>query len=567
MPKLIVALICAVVLTGCETAESPALTRDSDTKPDDSPAAAEEAATHIGAESLRAHIAHLASDEFGGRSPASAGDVAARRYLAEQLETLGFSPGAADGGWEQAFDLVGITAAVPQTWVFQSDDGPVEFAHWDEFIAGSGVQAEAAAIEDAEVVFVGYGIQAPEHGWDDFKGQDLSGKVLLMLNNDPDWSPDLFAGERRLYYGRWTYKFESAARQGALGAIIIHTDPSAGYPWQVPQTSWTGEQFELPAEDEPRLQIKGWLTEAAAARLAAAAGDDLGRLIESARSRDFQPVNLGLTTSLKLSNEIKRVQTANVLGLLPGSDEDLRDEVLIYSAHYDHLGIGAPNAEGDVIYNGALDNAAGVSQVLAIAEAFTKLPAPPRRSVLVAFVGAEEQGSLGSKYYASHPTFPPGRIAANINYDGGNIWGRTRDLTFIGFGKSSLDGIVERIAGQQGRIVKPDQFPDRGYYYRSDQFSFAKIGIPALYIDTGTDFIDRPPKWGTQQIEAFEANHYHQPSDEFDPGWNFEGMIEDARLGFLTGLTIGNSEQMPHWVPGDEFEAVRQQAIRDLTEG
>jgi len=259
---------------------------------------------------------------------------------------------------------------------------------------------------------------------------------------------------------------------------------------------------------------------------------------------------------------IRRVQSANVLGLIEGSDPELRDEAVIFTAHHDHLGIGKPNEAGDAIYNGAMDNAAGVAQVMAIARAIKALPEAPRRSVLVALVGAEEQGLLGSEWYAQHPTFPPGRIAANINYDGGNIWGHTHDVTIIGLGKSSIDELVERIAGEQGRVVKPDQFSDRGYFYRSDQFNFAKIGVPALYLDTGVDFVDRPPEWGREQQDHYTDVNYHQPSDEYDPGWNLEGMVDDALLGYWTGLAIANADAMPSWNPGDEFEAARKQALQ-----
>ncbi|HEX9671363.1 MAG TPA: M20/M25/M40 family metallo-hydrolase, partial [Thermoanaerobaculia bacterium] len=445
---------------------------------------------------------------------------------------------------------------------FQNEAGQtVTFDWWESYIAASGVQREQAGFADAEVVFVGYGITAPEEEWDDYGGADLAGKVLLMLNDDPDWDPELFGGERKLYYGRWTYKYESAARQGAAGAIIIHTTPSAGYPWQVVQTSWSGEQFELPAEGEPRVQVAAWATEDASRALAKLGGKDLDALREQARSRDFRPVPLGVTTSLSFPNKISRVQTANVGGLLRGGDAALADEVVVYSAHHDHLGIGEPDASGDRIYNGALDNAAGTAQVLAIAKAFKALPEPPRRSVLFLFVAAEEQGLLGSEYYAKHPTFPPGKLAANINYDGGNIWGRATEVAFIGYGKSDLDKVVERYAAGQDRTVVGDQFPDRGFYYRSDQFNFAKIGVPAVYLDTGTKFRGKPPEWGKQQIEAWEAVHYHQPSDELTPEWSFDGMVEDTMLGFFVGLDIAQSDKLPAWNAGDEFEAARKAAL------
>ncbi len=551
-------MLCAVsACTRQESTPAPAAPKQTSAVTE----AARTAAQHITADYLREQITTFSSDAFEGRGPATPGDEKSRAYLVEQLKAIGFEAGGPNGEWEQTFDVVGVTAKMPQQWTFSAGGKKASFKWWDQYIAGSGVQAEQGAIRNAEVVFVGYGIQAPEYDWDDFKGQDLKGKVLLILNNDPDWAPDLFAGPTRLYYGRWSYKYESAARQGAAGAIIVHTTPSAGYPFQVVQTSWSGEQVELPATDEPRIQVKAWLTEDAAGQLAKLGGQDLAKLIESAKSKDFKPVPLGVTTSLAFTNQVKRATTANVYGQLKGGDAQLADEYVIYSAHHDHLGVGDANEAGDKIFNGAMDNAAGVAQLLAIGKAFKALPQPPRRSVKLLFVAAEEQGLLGSKYYAAHPTVPPGKITANINYDGGNIWGRTQDIVFIGKGKSTLDQYVEAIAQLQGRSVTPDQYPDRGYFYRSDQFSFAKIGVPAVYLDTGTAFIGKPAEWGPQQHAVYEEKHYHQPSDEINDSWNFDGMIEDAQLGFYVGLNVANAEQAPTWTPGDEFEAARKQAL------
>jgi Zn-dependent M28 family amino/carboxypeptidase len=551
--------LIALLMGACTTEQAPV----ADEAPDSGAVTAEQASLEITADMMRDYVRELSDDKYEGRGPGSAGDERARQYLIGELGKLGLQPGAADGGWEQPFELVGVTADQPPTWQFDGAEQSVTLQQWDDFIVASGVQSERATVDDAEVVFVGYGIQAPEYDWDDFKGQDLEGKVLLMLNNDPDWDPDLFEGETRLYYGRWKYKYESAARQGAAGAIIIHTTPSAGYPYQVVQTSWTGEQFELPAGDEPRIQAAGWVTEDAARSLVELAGLDLDALREAADNRDFEPVSLGVTTSIDMGVSLSRVNTANVLGLIEGSDPVLKDEVVIYTAHHDHLGIGTPNDAGDNIYNGAMDNASGVAQILAIAKAIKALPEAPRRSVLFALVGAEEQGLLGSMYYAENPTFPAGKIAANLNYDGGNIWGHTHDVTMIGLGKSSIDTIVTAIAAEQGRVVKPDQFPDRGYFYRSDHFSFAKIGVPAMYLDTGTDFVDRPPEWGKEQVNHYTDVNYHQPSDEYDDSWNFDGMISDALLGFWTGLAIANADEMPGWTPGDEFEATRLEALSE----
>jgi Zn-dependent M28 family amino/carboxypeptidase len=511
----------------------------------------------ITADFLRAQITKLAADDFEGRGPTTKGDIAARAYLVEQLKALGYEPGNGDA-WEQPFELIGMKAAMPATWSFASGKKKLAMKWWDQYIAGSGVQTAGGAIKNAEVVFVGYGIQAPEYGWDDFKGKDLKGKVLLMLNNDPDWDPKLFAGTTRLYYGRWSYKYESAARQGAAGAIIIHTTPSAGYPFQVVQTSWSGEQFELPAGDAPRIQVRGWLTEDAAKQLTGLAGKDLAQLIESARHKEFQPVPLGITTSMSFTNQITRGKTANVFGLLRGSDPALSKELVVYSAHHDHLGIGKADATGDKIYNGAEDNASGCAQLLAIAKAYKALPTAPRRSVLILFVAGEEQGLLGSQYYATHPTVPIGKVAVDINFDGGNIWGKTRDVTYVGKGKTTVDPLLDELAARQGRVIKPDQLPDRGHFYRSDQFSFARVGVPGIYLNAGMEFIGKPAGWGKEQIEKYEATHYHQPSDQIDATWTFDGMIENAQLGFAAGVKIANADQAPTWVPGDEFEAARK---------
>ncbi|HXW74216.1 MAG TPA: M28 family peptidase [Steroidobacteraceae bacterium] len=529
------------------------------------PDAVEHAArTYITRPVLEAPIRFLSSDLLEGRSPASRGDQITRLYLQTRLESMGYAPAFANDAWQQPFAIVGIKAQFPPTWNFRAGNERVGLAWRDDYIAMSGLQSEKVAVEDAELVFVGYGIQAPEYRWDDFKGANLKGKILVMLNNDPHWDPKLFAGKRRLYYGRWDYKYESAARQGAAGAIIIHTTPSAGYPWQVVQSSWGGEEFQLPAGEEPRLRVRAWATEAAVRRLLKAGGQDLDRLLTAARSRDFKPVPLGIHTSLEFTNKLSQVETANVGGLLPGSDAKLAAQVVVLSAHHDHFGIGEPDANGDRVYHGAVDNASGCAQVLAIARALASLPQRPRRSLLALFVAGEERGLLGSMYYAQHPSFPAGRIAADINIDGGNIFGRTRDATLISLGKSSLDAIAESVARWQGRTLKPDQFPDRGYYYRSDQFSFAKIGVPALFFDDGTDFIGRPAGWGRRQIEEWELKKYHQPSDRLDGSWNFDGMIEDAQLDMLSAWLIAQADALPTWKPGDEFEAARQRALAAL---
>lgn len=519
----------------------------------------------ITARSLAATIRFLADDELEGRAPGTRGDRLARQYVISAMEGLGLEPGAPDGKWEQPFELMGVRATSPRRWTFK---GPAQAATFDadDFVAVGGRHDPSVAVTDSEVVFVGYGIQAAEYDWDDFKGVDLRGKTLLMLNNDPDWDPQLFAGKRRLYYGRWTYKYESAARQGAAAAIVIHSDESAGYPWQTVQTSWSGENAHLPGSDEGAVAVQAWLSETAARRLLALAGTDLDRLKAAARERTFTPVPLGVRTSLRLQNTVRRYETANVLGLVPGRDPAARDSVVILTAHHDHLGTGEKNGQ-HVVYNGAVDNAAGVAQLLALARAFRALPEAPRRSVLFAAVGAEEAGLLGSAYYARHPTFPAGRIMANLNFDGGNVHGRTNDVAAVGFGKSTLDRYVAAAAATQGREYFDEAFPEQGAFYRSDQFSFAKIGVPALFLRPGINFVGRPPEWGKEQTEAWIAQHYHQPSDDFDPSWNLEGMVDDVRLAFSAAYMIAESAEVPAWLPGDEFAAVRAQALKEVGSG
>jgi Zn-dependent M28 family amino/carboxypeptidase len=522
--------------------------------------AAVTAAEGITGDELRRVVAEISADDYGGRGPGTEGEMKTRAFLARELSALGFGPAGENSSYEQAVELVGVTTNAPATWRFEGQGGSVELARSADFVAVSGVQGPSAAIDDAELVFVGYGIVAPEYDWNDFKDVDVRGKVLVMLNNDPDWDPELFAGVERLYYGRWTYKYESAAAHGAAGAIIVHTTPSAGYGWNVVQSSWSGPQYELPAGDEPRTQVRGWVTEDAARRLIGTV-HDFAALVEQAKSRDFRPVPLGVTTSLQLHNTLTRTPSANVLGVMRGRDPALAAEHVIYTAHYDHLGLGEPDAEGDTIYNGARDNASGVAMLLAIGRAFAALPEKPRRSIMLLFVAAEEQGLIGSQFYAEQPTVPPGLIAANVNFDSGNVWGETRDITYLGFGKSTLDAVALDVAAYQGRTVQGDQFPDRGYYYRSDQFNFAKIGVPAFYLRGGTDFVGRPAGWGEEQLVRYEERDYHQPSDELTPDWSFAGMVQDARFGFHAGLLVANDDALPQWNAGNEFEAARRAAL------
>ena len=510
---------------------------------------------------IRADTRFLSSDLLEGRAPGTRGDALAREYVASRFEAIGLEPAGPGGSWYQPVEMVGVTASCPKEVRVTSGSVSEMLRFGTDYVAFSGVQAAEARIADAEIVFVGYGIVAPEYRWDDYKGADLRGKVLLFMNNDPESDPTLFEGRRRLYYGRWDYKFSKAAELGAAGAIIIHTDHSAGYNWQVVQSSWSDEQLSLPAADEPTLQVKAWLTEDASHRIARLGGYDLDGLRATAQSRDFRPVPLRVRLRLLLKNSTSRRTSANVIGRLPGRDPVLGREAVLYTAHHDHLGLRKGPAGEPVVYNGALDDAAGVAAMLAIAEAFTALPERPRRSILFASVTAEESGLLGSETLARNPPVAPGRLVADVNLDGVNIWGRTRDVAVVGLGKSSLDDWIRTIAGAQDRVVVPESFPDKGSYYRSDHVSFAQIGVPSVYIDVGTEVRGRPSGWGRERQEAWEAANYHQPTDDLTNDWDLSGAIEDTQLLFLLGAKVADTPLRPSWRPGDEFEAARKKAL------
>jgi Zn-dependent M28 family amino/carboxypeptidase len=520
------------------------------------------AAAEVTAQAIAAHTRFLADDLLEGRGPATRGGELAMKYVAAQYERLGLKPAGDAGSYLQLFDIVGLKSDLVAPPTLRGPKGAITLKPPVDSIVVAGAQTAGAKLKDAEVVFCGYGITAPEQKWDDFKDVDVRGKVLLVMNNDPENDPALFGGKTRLYYGRWTYKYEEAARKGAAGLILIHTTPSAGYPWQVVQTSWTGEDFELPAENEPRLAVKMWATEEMSREIVKLGGLDLDELRKRAETAAFRPVPLGVKLSLEIKTAVRRQKTANVLGLLEGSDPKLAKELVVYTAHHDHLGVRAAK-NGDAIYNGALDNASGVAAMLAAAEGFARVTPRPKRSVLFAAVGVEESGLLGSEFFAKHPIVPAGKLAANINIDGINIWGRTRDVEFVGLGKSSLDAIVIEVAKTQGRDVKPDQFPDRGHFYRSDQLNFARIGVPAAYVGKGMDFIGRPPGWGREQIDEYVKVRYHQPSDHIDATWNLEGAVDDVRLLQVVGLRVADGAALPSWKPGDEFEAARKRALSE----
>ena len=516
---------------------------------------------------LRAHIKFLADDLLEGRGPGTRGDDLTMAYITAQFRVLGLKPAADDGGWIQSVPLVGVNTKPPRSIEFESTNQNLKLQNFDDYIMTSGQPSAATGFSQVDVVFVGYGMQAPEYDWDDFKGMDVKGKVLLMMNNDPANDPEIFAGRTRLYYGRWDYKYAKAAEMGAVGALIIHTSPSAGYPYQVVQTSWTGEQMALDTGQSKRLPMEGWLTEEAARKMVALSGNDLDELRRMAESRDFRPVNLKTRLSVQLKSLVRKTTTGNVLGLLPGSDPELSKQWIVYTAHHDHIGMTEKRDEKtDNIYNGAIDNASGIGTLLSIARAFANLPQNerPKRSILFASVGAEEQGLLGSEYLALNPPVPAGRLAAVVNIDGINILGRTKDVVVIGKGKSDMDKIVNRMARWQDRVVVADQFPDKGYYYRSDQFSLAKVGVPGVYLGTGSHVIGKPKDWGMQKMREWTETTYHQVSDEYQEDWDLSGAIEDAKLLFHIGLQAANQPELPTWNSGDEFEAARTDALNAL---
>jgi Zn-dependent M28 family amino/carboxypeptidase len=513
-------------------------------------------------ERLREHVAKLSDDAMQGRGPATEGDRLATAYIVAQYQSLGLKPAGENGTYLQHVPMVGFTLNPAATLEITKGNRSVRLKFSDDFVAFTGTYEPVVTVKEAEIVFVGYGIDAPEQHWDDYKGVDVRGKVLLMMNNDPaSDDPNFFGGKGRTYYGRWTYKYEIAAKKGAVGAIVIHTTESAGYPYQVVQSSWSRENFDLAADDgAPKLKLKAWTTEEATKRYLSLAGHDLIALMKQAESREFKPVPLGLRLSTTMNYTIRHLETNNILGVLEGSDAQLKNQYIIFTAHHDHLGIGNP-VNGDSIYNGALDNASGVSLMLTMAKAFSAMPTKPKRSLLFAAVAAEEYGLLGSQYFAQHPTVPLKDIAANINTDGMNIWGKTNDIVFLGWDRSSLKHDVEAVAAEMTMQVKPDPYPEKGYFYRSDHFNLAKVGVPALSLNEGTDYVGKPATYAKEMVDKYTEKHYHQPSDQLTDEWNWEGAIQQAEFIVRLTMRVANNPAMPTWNKGDEFEAARLKTL------
>jgi Zn-dependent M28 family amino/carboxypeptidase len=552
----------AVMMSGLATAcsKTPSASGSRST------AAADTAAQAITADSLLQHIRDLSDDSTEGRAPGTPGEQKTIAYLQKQFKAMGLEPGNPDGTYLQNVDLMGYKAH--PTASFTAGGKTIALKYPDDYIANSRHKRPETKVENSDVVFVGYGVVAPEYGWDDYKGADLKGKTMLMLVNDPpvrlpnDTALDttMFKGRAMTYYGRWTYKYEIATDKGAAAAIIIHETGPAGYPYDVVRSSNSQEQFDVLSPDaEKRVPIEGWITLDKAKELLTAAGQNFDSLKAAAARKDFKPVVLEAKANFDVKIDARQIQSHNVVAKIDGGDK--KDEYVVYTAHWDHLGRDS-TLRADQIYNGAIDNASGTSAILEIAKAFSKLPTPPRRSILFLSVTAEEKGLLGAKYYATHPLYPLNKTAANINIDGINQWGKTSDFTVIGLGNSTLDDVLTDILETENRIVRPDPEPEKGFYYRSDHFEFAKEGVPALDIDAGIEYIGKPAGYGIEKRDEYTKNNYHQPSDEVKPDWDLSGAVEDARVLFRVGYAVAQADALPQWKAGTEFKAKRDSMMK-----
>ena len=514
-------------------------------------------ADSIRADRITAHARFLSSDALQGRGVGGRAETVTTEYIAAQFELAGARPAGDGGTYFQAVPLVGVQTQPDARLSWSSAGARRSLKYLDEFVAVNHRQEPLVEL-DAEAVFVGHGIVAPEFDWDDYKGVDVKGKVVILFTNEPP-SDDagFFGGPALTYYGRWTFKYEEALRQGAAGCLIIHTTPTAGYPWEVVRNSWSGrEPFVKLAPGEGALALAGWVHSGAAAAMLAGTGKNLDELLAAADSRDFQPLPLSIRLQARLASDVEAVNTRNVVGLMEGSDPRLKEEAVVYTAHWDHLGVGIA-VDGDDIYNGAVDNATGLAVLLELARAFGELAQRPKRSIVFAAVGAEEGGLRGSEYYAHHPFIPAAKTAVNINFDGLAPLGPANDITLPGFERTTLRPIVEALASESGFVIRPEAHPGQGYYYRSDHFSMAKVGVPAFSLKLGVDYAGKPEGWGLKAQEDYTANRYHQPSDEFDPSWDFSGLEQLARFGFELGLRVANEPELPTWNDGDEFLPAR----------
>ena len=529
-----------------------------------------DAAKDITKEELMDHIAVLSSDEFQGRGTGTEGEQMSVDYLVGALQDLGAEPGVGDTSFVQSFPLLGQTTYDHSMKVRSGVVGSslMDLSFYDDFVAWPSNQGLSVDVKNAELVYVGYGIQAPEYDWDDYKDVDVEGKIVVIKNNDPEYDEDLFGGRARLYYGRYTYKYEKAKEMGAIGAIIIHTTPTAGYGWSVVSNSWSRERFYVKAPADapanPTL-FNAWITFDRAAELFKAAGQDVEALLDAADDPSFRPVALGgLRMSVGLRSTYREIFAQNVVATIPGSDPNLADEHLVLTAHFDHLGVTQP-IDGDAINNGAEDNAAGVSAVLEMMESFKSIQPVIRRSVTAVIVSAEEVGLLGSEFWAQNPTVPPAKVTANINLDGMNVYGPTNDLVIIGLGRNSMADLVVQEATMAGRPVYPDQAPENGIFYRSDHFNMAKVGIPAIFPNPGREFLGKPAGY-LELVDSLSTANYHSVNDEVNEYWDLTGAEQDTRIFFKAAVKALNSDALQTWTPGDEFEATRLKSLESNNE-
>ena len=512
---------------------------------------------HLSADKMRADVKYLSSDLLEGRGVGTNGEKLATDYLAGQLKAAGAKPASEDGSYFQKVPLVG-SKTDPGATLTVSGTNERFVLHFSKDFVGTATSQQPQNDFNAEAVFVGHGISAPEFGWDDYKGVDLHGKVLVFFTNEPPSdNPDFFGGRALTYYGRWTYKFEEAARRGAVAAVIIHTTPTAGYGWSVVSSSGSREMPQLKLEQNQHgLKLAAWVNEQAGARLVSATGHSVDQLLAMANQKSFHPIPLKLHIEGHIPVKLRNIESRNVVGRIEGSDSALRSQTVLYSAHWDHLGVGIP-VNGDAIYNGAVDNATGCAVVLDIARAWKLLPHKPKRSAIFLFVTAEESGLLGSKYYGEHPVTPARSTAADINYDALYPFGKTTNVLLNGAERTTLWPLIQRDARQMHLDLASDPNPEQGDYYRSDHFSLARVGIPAFSVSQGDRYEGKPADFGRKVFENYNSQHYHQPSDEYHADWDFSGLIQMAEFGMKIGIDTANQPQLPTWHVGDEFLAAR----------
>jgi Zn-dependent M28 family amino/carboxypeptidase len=528
------------------------------------PASAQAAMKAIDPNHIKAHVRFLSSDLLEGRGTGQRGGDIAAEYIATQFQAYGLKPAGENGTYFQKVPMVGITTEPNSTISLGLPGKTMDLKLGDDVVAMDESQDQSSEV-NADLVFIGYGIDAPEYKWNDYKGVDVKGKVLLMLVNEPPSdNPNFFKGKALTYYGRWTYKYEEAARMGAVGVIIIHKTDMASYGWDVVRNSWGGERSYLRATGEPKLKLASWVQLEIARQIAQASGKDLDQLMEQARSRDFKAVPLPIKVKAQMHSLIRPFDSQNVVAMLPGSDPKLKEQAVIYSAHYDHLGIH-PGEKGDNIYNGAIDNATGCGVLLEMARAFSVSAQKPKRSILFASVTGEEQGLRGSEFMGLHPPIPAGDITLGLNFDGVSPEGIPETVEVSGAERTTFYPVVEETAHNFGMQIKPDSNPGAGFYYRSDHFSFARVGIPAFSVNEGMKFKGHPEEWGVEQEKIYNEKHYHQPSDEYDNNWDFTGVADITRFGFDLGWKAASLQDRVAWKSGDEFEAARKNSLKQLS--